>query len=170
MSSFCIESSLIFFGAQKATNVHNCWEPPGLAQRAPGPFGPGTPNESERVFSGLRHWGAPESPKIAPRSLKRVQKKSELALLDSFRTPGHTLSRGRRPWDTLSDSFRTLLGFRVRRAREAGALCARPGGSQHNRRRLRTNCREGPQVPVLPEDYCKEDPCNFPWERELAMN
>ena len=23
---------------------------------------------------------------------------------------------------------------------------------------------------VLPEDYCKEDPCNFPWDGELARN
>ena len=23
---------------------------------------------------------------------------------------------------------------------------------------------------VLPEDYCKEDPCNFPWGGELAMS
>ena len=22
---------------------------------------------------------------------------------------------------------------------------------------------------VLPEDYCKEDPCNIPWDGELAM-
>ena len=25
-------------------------------------------------------------------------------------------------------------------------------------------------VGVLPEDYCKEDPCNFPWDGELAKN
>ena len=23
---------------------------------------------------------------------------------------------------------------------------------------------------VLPEDYCKEDPCNFPWGEELARS
>ena len=25
-------------------------------------------------------------------------------------------------------------------------------------------------IRVLPEDYCKEDPCNFPWDGELAWN
>ena len=46
--------------------------------------------ESERVPRGLRLRGAPESPKSAPRSPKRVQKESEVAFLDSFRTPGRT--------------------------------------------------------------------------------
>ena len=27
-----------------------------------------------------------------------------------------------------------------------------------------------PKRAPLPEDYCKEDPCNFPWDGELARN
>ena len=46
------------------------------------------------------------------RNPKKVRKESE------------RVSRGRRPRDTLSDSFRTLLGFRARRAREPSV----PGG------------------------------------------
>ena len=63
--------------------------------------------ESERVSRGLWPWGAPESPKSAPRSPKRVQGESEATFLDSFRTPWHTLglpgARGSRT------PFRTLV-------------------------------------------------------------
>ena len=92
-----------------------CWEPPGLAQSARGPFGPGTPKESEKSPKGCPERGAPESPKSAPRSPKRVQKKKpEAAFLDSFRTPGRTLwglwgcqrpEASGHPFGLFSDSF-----------------------------------------------------------------
>ena len=31
-------------------------------------------------------------------------------------------------------------------------------------------CADRPDSRVLPEDYCKEDPCNFPWGGELARS
>ena len=69
--------------------------------------------ESERVS----HPGGPQSPQ---RVRHGVRKESGAAFLDSFRTAWRTLwglwgSPGR---DTLSDSFRTLLGVQARRARE----------------------------------------------------
>ena len=68
------------------------WDPPGLLQRAPGPFGPGTPKESEKSPKGCPPRRASESPKSAPRSPKRVQKRSFGLFLDSFRTPGRILT------------------------------------------------------------------------------
>ena len=47
--------------------------PPGLAQRAPGPFGPGTPKESERVSRGLWPQGPKECAPESEKSLKRVR-------------------------------------------------------------------------------------------------
>ena len=92
----------------------------GTPRGLPGPSGLEPQKSPKRVRKGVPPWGAPESPKSAPRSLKRVQKESEAAFLDSFWTPWRTFwglwgSPGRA---TLSDSFRTLLGFQARRARE----------------------------------------------------
>ena len=68
-------------------------EPTGLAHGSFGPFRPGTLKESgkspTRIRKGVpvsRPRGAQESQKSAPRSPKRVQKESEGAFLDSFRT------------------------------------------------------------------------------------
>ena len=72
--------------------------------------------ESERVPQGLRPRGAPESPKSAPRSPTRVQKRRFGPFLDSFRAPWRTL---RGLWGSGPGApFRTLLGFWARRARE----------------------------------------------------
>ena len=97
------------------------------------PFGPGTQKSPKRVSRGLRPRGAPESPKSAPRSPKRVQKSPKLRFWTLFGLRGALFGdsgapRGRRPRDTLSDSFRTLLGFRARRAREPSV----PGGGVPN--------------------------------------
>ena len=77
------------------------------------------------AFSGFRalrlacHITTPESQK----SPKRVQKSGFRLFSDSFETPGRTLSGlwGSHPEALFQDSFRTLPGFRARRARET--LC-----------------------------------------------
>ena len=98
--------------------------------------GPGTLKESEKSPKGCPEAlarGAPESPKSAPRSPRRVQKESEAAFWDSFRTPGRTLwglwlSRAGGP-GTL---FGTLFGLFWDSGPEGpGDLCARSGGSQY---------------------------------------
>ena len=89
------------------------WEPPGQAQRSPGPFGPGTPKESEKSPKGV----PPRGPQNPQRVRHGVRKESKNAVSDSFWTLfglrgalfGDWGSPGR---DTLSDSFRTLLGVR----------------------------------------------------------
>ena len=69
----------------------------------------------------------PQSPeRVRPGVSKESEKspKPEIRTLsDSFETPGRTLSGlwGSRPGGLFRDSFRTLSGFRARRAREA--LC-----------------------------------------------
>ena len=123
------------------------WEPAKLLTRASRPFRardlgtfrPGTevsPKESEKSPKGCPGppaAGEPEAPKSAPRSPKRVQKESEAAFFDSFRTPGRTLaglwgSLGPEgpghPFGLFSDSF-GVLG-----PKGPGDLCARPGVSQ----------------------------------------
>ena len=86
---------------------------------SPGPFKPGTPEESEKSPERVSRARAQKCPKSAPRSLERVRKESKIRLLDSFKTPGaHSLGC---PEVLFPDSFRTLLGFRARRARET--LC-----------------------------------------------
>ena len=79
--------------------------------------GPGEPQSPQRVRPGVR-------------------KESKNAASDSFWTlfglrgalfGDSGATRGRRPRDTLSDSFRALLGFRAQRAREPKS--ARRGGS-----------------------------------------
>ena len=72
-----------------------------------GPSGPEPQKSPKRVRKGVPPRGAPESPKSPPRSPKRVQKQSEAALLDSFRTPWGTLwgLRGSPGQDTLRTLF-----------------------------------------------------------------
>ena len=72
--------------------------------------------ESERV-SRPREPQSP--PKSALRSPKRVQKRGFGLFWTLFGLLAHSLGMWSSPGrDTLSDSFRTLLGFRARRARE----------------------------------------------------
>ena len=94
--------------------------PPARHRGLPGPSGPEPQRSPKRVRKGVPPWGAPESPKSAPRSPKRVQKRSFGLFLDSFWTPWRTLwgLRGSPGRDTLSDSFRTPLGFQAQMARE----------------------------------------------------
>ena len=90
---------------------------------SPGPFGPGTPEESEKSPERVPWGRAPKVPKeCAPesqKSPKRVRKSDFRLFLDSFETPGRTLSAllGPCPRVLLPDSFRTLPGFRARRGR-----------------------------------------------------
>ena len=94
---------------------------------SPGPFGPGTPEESEKSPERVPRGRAPKVPKeCAPKSqksLKRVRKSGFTLFSDSFETPGRTLWAflGTCPGVLFPDSFRTLPGFRARRARET--LC-----------------------------------------------
>ena len=113
-------------------NVHH-WEPPGQAQRSPGPFGPWTPKE--RVSRNPPALGSPRGvPKeCAPES----EKSPKLRFWTLFGLRGRTLwgLRGS-PGPEVSDSFRTLLGFRARRARETsvpgrGVLKSTKAGSIH---------------------------------------
>ena len=53
---------------------------------SPGPFGPGTPEESEKSPERVPRAGPQKCRKSAPRSLKRVRKESESQVLDSGRT------------------------------------------------------------------------------------
>ena len=94
------------------------WAPPGLAQSAPGPFGPGTPIESEKSLKGCP-WASGPRGRVQP----GVRKESKNAASDSFWTlfglrgalfGDSGAPRGRRP----GAPFRTLLGFRAQRARE----------------------------------------------------
>ena len=77
---------------------------------SPGPFGPGTPEESEK------------SPERVPSQKPDFRTLFGL-FSDSFETPGRTLSGlwGSCPGGLFRDSFRTLPGFRARRGRET--LC-----------------------------------------------
>ena len=97
------------------------WAPPHTG--SPGPFGPEPRKSPKRVRKEYPGAGPQKCPKSAPWSLKRVRKKSESQILDSFRTLlRHSLGTfGALPQGTLPDSFRTLPGFRARRARET--LC-----------------------------------------------
>ena len=101
------------------------------AQGLPGPSGPEPRKSPKKVPKESPRAGPPESPKSAPRSLKRH-------FSDSFETPGRTLWGlwGSRSGGLFRDFFRTLSGFRARRARE-------------------TLCRAGP---ILTPGRC---PCKF---------
>ena len=72
---------------------------------------------------GLRP-GEPQSPqRVRPGVRKESKKSPKLRFWTLFGLRGALFGdsgapRGRRPRDTLSDSFRTLLGLRARRARE----------------------------------------------------
>ena len=95
--------------------------------RSPGPFGPGTPEESEKSPERVPWRRGPKVPKeCAPesqKSPKRVRKSGFRLFLDSFETPGRTLWAllGPCPGVLFPDSFRTLPGFWARKARET--LC-----------------------------------------------
>ena len=96
-------------------NIHQerfCCNRPRPTQGLPGPFGPGTPEESEKSPERVPRGWAPKVPKeCAPesrKSLKRVQKSDFRLFSDSFETPGRTL------WALLGPcpggcSFRTLF-------------------------------------------------------------
>ena len=60
------------------------WEPPDQAQRSPGPFGPGTPKESEKSPKGRP---APESPRVPKECATESEKSPKTQLRTSFWTP-----------------------------------------------------------------------------------
>ena len=99
--------------------------PPGTG--SPGPFGPGTPEESEKSPERVPRGGTPRVPEEctaeSEKSPKRVRKSGFGLFSDSFEPPGRTLRGlwGSRPGGLFRDSFRTLPGFRARRGRET--LC-----------------------------------------------
>ena len=121
---------LHFMGRQVTGIEKNTWVVLGSAPRgtgSPGPFGPGSPKESEKSPERVPRKTTPESRKSAPRSLKRVGKESESQVLDSLRTllrlRGALFrdSGSPSPGNSFRDSFRTLSGSRARRVRET--LC-----------------------------------------------
>ena len=100
------------------------WEPPGLAQRPPGPFGPRTPKKSGKSPKGSSGPGEPQSPQRVRHGVRKKSKKQLRTLFGLFsdsvahsspgpEAPGH-------PFGLCSDSF----GIPRR------GLCARLGGSQ----------------------------------------
>ena len=105
-----------------------CDRPPPPTQDLLGPSGPEPRESPQRVRTEYPGRRAPKVPEeCAPesqKSPKRVRKSGFRLLLDSFETRGRTLSAllGRQRGEILfPDSFRTLSGFRARRARET--LC-----------------------------------------------
>ena len=137
-----ISHTLRFAGALRIRICFNSFysrlgNPPAWHRGLPGPSGP-KPQKSPKRVQGVPAPPAPGSPRVpkecAPESEKSPKTQLRALLGDSFRTRGALFGdsgapRGRRPRDTLSDSFRTLLGFRARRAREPSV----PGGGVHNR-------------------------------------
>ena len=96
--------------------------PPAWHRGLPGPWGPEPQKSPKRVREGVPGPPAPASPRM-PKERPGLPKESKKATSDFFWTPGRTLwafwgSPGPEAPDTFSDSFRTLLGFRARRARE----------------------------------------------------
>ena len=90
------------------------------AQRSPGPFGPGTPKESEKSPKGCPAPGSPRVPKECATESEKSPKgvrSCKLRFWTLFGLRGGLFgdSGAPRGGDTLSDSFRTLLGFRARR-------------------------------------------------------
>ena len=99
--------------------------------RTGSPFGPGTPEESEKSPETVPRAGPQKCRKSAPRSLKRVRKESESQDLDSFRTLLRL--RGalfRHFWGPAPGySFRTLFGL-FRDSGPEGRPCVGQGQSQ----------------------------------------
>ena len=93
---------------------------PRSTQGLPGPSGPEPQKSPERVPQGR----APKVPKEwspkSQKSAKRVRKSGFRLFSDSFETPRRTLSAllGPCPGVLFPDSFRTLPGFRARRAEQ----------------------------------------------------
>ena len=101
---------------------------------SPGPFAPGTPEESEKSPDKSTPGRGPKVPQeCAPESQKSPKKESQTLTFglfsDSFETPGRTLWAllGPCPGALFPDSFRTLPGFRARRP---GRPCVGRGRSQ----------------------------------------
>ena len=106
------------------------WERPDQAQRFPGPFGPGTPKESEKSPKGCP---APESPRVpkecateSEKSPKRVRSCVFGLFSDSVAHSLGTLGLpgAGHPFGLFSDSFG------VPGLKGPGNLCAWSGGSQ----------------------------------------
>ena len=121
---------------------------------SPGTFGPGTLEESEKSPERVPRARAPkvlrECTPESQKSPKRVRKSGFRLFSDSFETLGHTLSA--LLGVLFLDSFRTFLGFRALRAREA--LCG--AGSiaivvKKRRRKIRKSTLQ------------EERPDNFPY-------
>ena len=98
------------------------WEPPDQAQRSPGPFGPGTRKE-EKSPKRAKRASRPGEPQSPQRVRHGVRKESKKAASDSFWTlfglrgalfGDSGAPRAGRPFGL----FRTLFGFRARRAWE----------------------------------------------------
>ena len=104
---------------------------PGLAQRATGPFEPGTPKESKKSPKGCPEASSPGEPQSPQRVRPGVRKESKKSLKLRFWTlfglrgalVGDSGARGAGGPGT---PFRTLLGFRALRS----PLCPRSGGLQ----------------------------------------
>ena len=82
------------------------------------------PKESEKSLKGGPAPGSPRVPKECATESEKSPKRVRSCVFGLFSDSGANFlgtlgpPRGRRPRNTLSDSFRTLLGFRARKARE----------------------------------------------------
>ena len=91
---------------------NHSWEPARLARRSPGPFKPGTPKKSEKSPKGC-----PEaSQRVRPGVRKESKKSPKLRFWTLFGLRGALFDSSGAPRP--GTPFRTLLGFRARRARE----------------------------------------------------
>ena len=114
-----------FFSMDVRMDLWPC-DRPRPTQGLAGPSGPEPRKSPKRVQKEYPGAGSPKVPKECAPESQKSPKESESQVLDfsdSFETPGRTLSAllGPCPGVLFPDSFRTLPGFRARRARET--LC-----------------------------------------------
>ena len=119
--NFMQENFGLTFRSLKNEAAPRLGNPPTRHRGLPGPSGPEPQKSPKRVRKGVRPRGGPRG--CATES-EKSPKKVRSCVFGLFSDSGaHSLGtlgplRDRRPRDPLSDSFRTLLGFRARRARE----------------------------------------------------
>ena len=133
--------------------IFNSWQPTWFA------IGPAPhrvfPEESEKSPERVLQGRVPKVPKEcgSQKTPKRVRKSGFRLFSDSFETPGCTLSAllGPSPGVLFPDSFRTLPGFRARRARET--LC----GAGPIAKLGHKNFRRWPEATLRPSNGTEAD-------------
>ena len=136
----CHNESLSFVGLAQQVPLlsevsKRVGNPPAWHRGLPGPSGPEPQKSPKRVRKGVPGPPAPGSPRVPKECAPESEKSPKTQLRTLFRlfsdSGAHSLGTlGLRPRDTLPDCFRTLLGFRARRAREPSV----PGGGVPKKR------------------------------------